>query len=441
MRHAEDNLGDPGVGGSVEHGVDERDRRLGSLEAEALLADVAQVEERLEGLGGVQLAEDVPLLLGRQHLRGPLDVVLDPELLLGTLDVHVLHADRTAVGVAQDLEDLRERKDLAPRQAEGVEAPLKVVGAEPVAPGVEVRAELRGTLLEGIEPRDQVAAHPVHVDERPDHQLLPQLIPVAGGRHASLGPADRFTAETQRGEDLVVEAVPAHEELVDAPQKQPRLGPLDDPVVVGRRQRDDGADAEGAQRLGRRRLELDRIVEHADPDDRALAAHQPRQRLGRPERPRVRDRDGAAAQIVDDELAGPRPVDEILVGGAEPGEVERVGTLDHRDDERARTVGSRKVDGESQPDVGVADDPGRPRPVGVVDVARVQRRDLADGPDDGPPDEVGEADLEFVPLAQLLVDEGPVGLQHPRRDRVHARRRRHGQARDHVLGDPAAARP
>jgi hypothetical protein len=305
VRHAEDDLRDPGVGGRVEHGVEERDRRLGAFEAEALLTDVAQVEERLEGLRGIQAAEDVPLLRGRHRLRGALDVVLDPELLLGALDVHVLHADRSAVGVAQDLEDLRQRQDLAPREPEGVKTAFEILRAEPVLTGVKVRAQLARFALERVETRDEMAAHPVHVDERPDHQLPRQLVAVGACGRLAAGLPPRLDRDAERGEDLVVKAVATDEQLVDAAQEQARFGPLDDPVVVGRRQRDDLLDAESTQGLRRGRLELDGVVERADADDRALTPHEPRHRLGRAEGAGVRYRHRHAGEVLDRELPGP----------------------------------------------------------------------------------------------------------------------------------------
>ena len=111
----------PDAGGRVEQRVEQDDGRLRALEAEALLPDVAGVEEALEDLGRVEPVEDVPLLLEVEGGRLALDVLLDPALLLGVLDVHVLDAERPAVGVAQDVEDLVERGDVAPGQAVGDE--------------------------------------------------------------------------------------------------------------------------------------------------------------------------------------------------------------------------------------------------------------------------------------------------------------------------------
>ena len=86
--------------------VEERDRGLAALEAETLLADELGLQERLEGLGLVELLQDAQLLLARRLGVRTLDALLEPGALVGLLDVHVLEADRAGVGVAQDAEDL-----------------------------------------------------------------------------------------------------------------------------------------------------------------------------------------------------------------------------------------------------------------------------------------------------------------------------------------------
>ena len=98
-----------GVGRRLEDGVEDRDGRLGALEPEALLAHVLGGEELLEGLGRVEPLEDVALVVGVELGDDALDLLLDPALLLGVLDVHVLDADGAAVGVAQHVEDVAER--------------------------------------------------------------------------------------------------------------------------------------------------------------------------------------------------------------------------------------------------------------------------------------------------------------------------------------------
>ena len=106
-----------GVGRRLEHGVEQRDGRLGAFEAEALCAHVLRGEELLERLGRVEPLEDVALLERVERDLHALDLLLDPPLLVGLLDVHVLDADRAAVGVAQDAEDVAERQPLVAGEA------------------------------------------------------------------------------------------------------------------------------------------------------------------------------------------------------------------------------------------------------------------------------------------------------------------------------------
>ena len=63
------DLGQARAGRGVEDGVEQHDGRLRALEAEALLPDVAGVQEALEHLGGVEPVEDVALLLERCSVR------------------------------------------------------------------------------------------------------------------------------------------------------------------------------------------------------------------------------------------------------------------------------------------------------------------------------------------------------------------------------------
>ena len=62
---------DAALGGGVEQRVEGHDRRLRALEAEALLADVARVQEPLEDLGRVQALEEPALLLDARRRLTP----------------------------------------------------------------------------------------------------------------------------------------------------------------------------------------------------------------------------------------------------------------------------------------------------------------------------------------------------------------------------------
>ena len=110
-----------------------------------------------------------------------LDLLLDPVLLLGLLDVHVLDADRAAVGVAQHVEDVAERHARrVPAEAVGEELAVEVPDGEPVGGRVELGVHVRLLPRQRIEVGDEVAAHPVHVDERLHVHLLLEHAPARG---------------------------------------------------------------------------------------------------------------------------------------------------------------------------------------------------------------------------------------------------------------------
>ncbi len=101
VRHADDDLVQFVRRRGVQHRVQQRHHGFGALQREPLLPDVLGLQERLERLGRVELRQDV-LLLGRLGLGVRLlDPLLQPFALVGFEDVHVLDADRAAVGVAQ----------------------------------------------------------------------------------------------------------------------------------------------------------------------------------------------------------------------------------------------------------------------------------------------------------------------------------------------------
>ena len=337
--HPHHDLGHPGPGGGVEQRVEQHDGRLRALEAEPLLPDVAGVQEALEHLRRVETAEDVPLLLEVEGDRLAFDVLLDPALLLGVLDVHVLDAERPAVGVAQHVEDLVERGDVAPGQAVGDELAGQVPDGEAVGQRVELGVDVRGLGVEGVEVGDEMAAHPVHVDERLHVHLLDQALVLAllaaGAGVVVHLPADGLVGHAHRLEQVVVEAVGAGQQRRHPAQEEAGLGPLDDAVVVGGGERDDLAESELGQHTGVGRLEPGRIAERPDADDGALARHEARHGLHRAERARVGQRHGGPGEVVRADLVGVDLADQVLVGEDEGAEVERVGLLDARHEQRA----------------------------------------------------------------------------------------------------------
>ncbi len=182
VRHAQHRLGGPDLGALLEDGVEEHDGRLGPFEAEALLPHVAGVEEPLEGLRGVEPVEDVALLEGVERGGHAFGVLLDPALLLGVLDVHVLDAQCAAIGVAQEVERLAQGEGVAARQPVDHELAVEVPQGEAVGGGVELGVQRSGLGREWVEVGDEMAAHPVHVDQALHVDLLdePHVLAVAG---------------------------------------------------------------------------------------------------------------------------------------------------------------------------------------------------------------------------------------------------------------------
>ena len=243
------------------------DRRLAALEAEALLADVLGLQERLERLGLVELAEDAQLLVVAGLLcTWLLDVLLEPAPLRRVLDVHVLDADRAAVRVAQDAEDVAQQRGALAAEAAGDELAVEVPEGQAVAGDVEVGVRALH-VLERVDVGHEVAAHAERVDEL----LHPRgLVDVVREVDVDVGgPVDRVVRDAQRGEDVLVEVVLADEQLVDHLEELAGAGALDDAVVVGAGERDRLADAELGERLRARALELGRVLERAGADDAA----------------------------------------------------------------------------------------------------------------------------------------------------------------------------
>ena len=165
VRHAHHDFVHAVVGRRVEQEREHRDQRLRAFEAEALLAEELRVQEPLERLGRVEPAEDLDLVVVVDLGVRALDVLLDPVLLIGLLDVHVLDADRARVRVAQHAEDVAELHHRLAGEPAGGELAVEVPDREAPVDRVELGVRVRLLQAERIEVRDQVAAHAVHVHE------------------------------------------------------------------------------------------------------------------------------------------------------------------------------------------------------------------------------------------------------------------------------------
>ncbi len=215
VRHADDDLVELVLGGLVDDGVHHRDDGLGALEREALLADVLGLQERLERLGGVELAQDVLLLSDRGLDVVRLDPVLQPLLLLRLQDVRVLDTDVAAVRVAQHAEHVAQLHLLLGVESADLELAVEVPQRQVVRRDVQVGVALELVLdeLQRVRVGHQVAAVAVRRDQFEDAGVL-----VDRAFGDVLAPADRLVRNVQRVEDLVVELV-ADQQLVDGPKE------------------------------------------------------------------------------------------------------------------------------------------------------------------------------------------------------------------------------
>ena len=216
--------------------------------------------------------------------------------------MHVLDADRAAVRVAEHAEQIAERQLVVAADAVGEELAIEIPDREAVRGRVELDRRVRLLPVQRVEVGDQVTAHAVDADQLGDRHLLGEHRLFAVDRVEVGPPLDRLVRHVEVVEDLVVEAVLAEQQFVDALEEQARLGALDDAVVVGAGDRDDLGDAERRQVAAVGALELGRVVDAADADDHALARHQPRHRLDGADRARVGEADVGAGEVVDREL-------------------------------------------------------------------------------------------------------------------------------------------
>ena len=305
--------------------------------------------------------------------------------------------------------------------------------------GVERRIAL-GLGGQRVQARAEVAVGAVGLDQRRGglHGLEDRLVGDAvggGGRGRGRGGGRRrrrgrrSQLDPERREDPVVEAVLALQVGLDDGQEAARLGPLDDPVVVGRGHRHDLLGADHVADV----LKPDRVADRAGSDDRALADHQPRHRGDRAQAARVGERDVGAGQVVGAQRVRARLVDEPVVGVLERGEAHPPGVADDRDHQRARAVLLLDVDGDAEVDLPVVDAVRL-----AVDVGEVvgHHRHVAVGAErDRVGDQMGEGDA----LAGVL-ELAPAAVH-----RRHGQRAERGRGRDrpalvHVAGEhPGAA--
>ena len=374
-----------------------------------------------------------------------LELLLHPALLGGIGDVHVLNADRAGVGVAQHPEDVPQFHPLGFSADGGVDAiavaghvlAIEIPDREAVGGGVELGVALRRLVEQRVGVGDEVTPHPVLIDQSADGHLLGHrtlaVILVGGG--VVDPPLDGVVGHAHVLEGVVVESVLAQKQLVQLLQEQARLGPLDDPVVIGRSDGDDLGDAELSNELGIRRSILGRVANGPDSDDCSLPRHQPRHRLKGSDRARVGEGDRRSHHVVDSQLVGSDLGNELFVSIDELGEGHGLDALDDRDNEGARAVGLLLIYGDTEVDVLVANQSGLAGGVDGKVVVEVWNR-ARYGPHHCITDDVGEADLAPANPAKVVVQHPTVDFEQLGRDLPEAGGGWHLQAGLHVGNDP-----
>ncbi len=254
-------------------------------------------------------------------------------------------------------------------------------------------------------------------------------------------PVHRLVGDAEGLEDLVVEAVPAHQALRDVAEEESGLRPLDDAVVVGRGQGHRLADPELCDRTWVGRLEPGRIAERPDPDDEPLPWHEPGYGLHGAQGAGIGERHGGSREVLGRDAVGRDLAHQLLVGVDEASEVPGVGLGDAGDEQCPRALRLFDVDGEPEAHVAMAQDARSALAVDVGDECRVHGGHRGEPFDDRIADQVGEADLAAGGAKELVVDDGPVDLEQLRRHRPHARRRRDREGGLHVGDDPAGRAP
>ena len=201
--HAHDDLLHPQPAGSLDDPVQQRDEHLAAFQREPLLAHEVLVQERLEQLGFVELVDDPALLLDVEAGVVPdrLHPLEEPAADLQVADVHELDADRPAVCLAEDAEDLAQGAVVLLAEL-AVEVAVEVRVGEPEVGQLQLLVGLAaGRELQGVQVGQVVAHLAVGVDQAGDG--LDRLL----GRRRGVAVAGRLRAQRLGAEVVPLEEV------------------------------------------------------------------------------------------------------------------------------------------------------------------------------------------------------------------------------------------
>uniref|UniRef100_A0A6J7P5N2 Unannotated protein n=1 Tax=freshwater metagenome TaxID=449393 RepID=A0A6J7P5N2_9ZZZZ len=432
--HADDGALEVLLGGRGQDAVEHRDGGLAALEAEPLGANVLGGEEPLVRVGRREALGEPALFVTRELGGYTLETGLDPLLLVQIMDVHVLNADRAAVGVAEHLEQFPQLHPVLAGNTADEKLTLEVPDAQPIVLRIHLVEQARFFPAQRVEVGHEVPTDAVRADKARDRHLLAQHGFFAVDGAGVDTPAHRLVGHSEAAEDEVVEAVLADEVLVQPLEEHAALGALDNAVVIRARDSDDLRHAELHERAHVCALELGRVVDGSDTDDDALTGHQARNRLNGADGSRVGEADGCASKVGHRQLVRLGLADQRVVGIEELDEAQGLRVSQHGHHECARPITLVHVDSESHVDRRAPDEQrlavgalGKP----VVHVGH----GISDGADDGKRNDVGEADLAQTDARAVRVNALTVHLEQARRDVAETRRRRDLEAPRHVCGN------
>ena len=145
MGHADHHFMDIGGRGAVQDFVQNRDGRFAAFQRKTLVANKAGMQKALELFGFDHALQRAHLGLGIQRpaITGGLHPELQPALLLRNLDVHVLAADFSAIGLPQRFQDFAQRGHflrliVLRHQGAGQEFAIEIPDGQPISSRVKL---------------------------------------------------------------------------------------------------------------------------------------------------------------------------------------------------------------------------------------------------------------------------------------------------------------
>ena len=167
--HADHDLDDARARRALDQPFQHRDQALGALQREALVAQELVLQELLEHLGADHLVQDPHPIRARQRqpVARRFHPVLQPRPQLDVVQVGQLDADGPAVRLAQQLDELAQRRAVRPGHVLAAEHQVEVLVGEPEVLERD-RRQLPPHQPQRVEAGGQVAELAVSLDQALD---------------------------------------------------------------------------------------------------------------------------------------------------------------------------------------------------------------------------------------------------------------------------------